>query len=197
MDLYHVVLFIHVVTAIVVVGGSFAMDFAGTRAKRARSVDSLTSWLEALTIGSKAVAVSAGITFLAGLYLAFEGDWWGQGWMVVSLVLFLMAGALAGLVMDKGVARMLETTRTFPEGPMTPELGRQLVQPAMALAGPAMVGTDLAIVFLMTNKPAGYAAALTVAAIGAGVGLAFGLRERRHSLHAAPAAASAPVAPST
>lgn len=194
MDLYNVVLFVHILAAIVVVGGSFALDFAGSRTKRAKTVDSLRSWLQAITIGSKAVAVSAGVTLAAGLYLTFAGSFWNDGWLLVALALFLTAGGLAGGVMDKGTARMLEIAEGFPEGPMSPDLGRQLVQPAMALAGPTMVGIDLAILFLMTNKP-GWTGSLIVAAVGVGGGLAVGLRERRHALHPAQAAAPTTAEP--
>lgn len=196
MDLYKVVLFVHILAAIVVVGGSFALDFAGTRAKRARTVDSLRSWLQASAIGSKAVAAAAAVTLLAGLYMAFEGGWWGDGWLTVALVLFVAAGALAGGVMDKGIGRMLEISEGFPDGPMSPELGRQLAQPAMALAAPVMIGIDLAILFLMTNKP-GYAGSLIVAGVAITAGLAVGVRERRHALHPAHAAAPPTAEPAT
>lgn len=199
MDLYHVVLFVHILAAIVVVGGSFALDFAGARAKRARTVDSLRSWLQASAIGSKAIAASAAVTLLAGIYLAFDGGFWGDGWLTVALVLFVAAGALAGAVMDKGIGRMLEIAEGFPEGPMSPELGRQLVQPAMALAAPAMIGIDLAILFLMTNKP-GYAGSLIVAGVAVTVGLAVGVRERQHAVSLAatgPAAGQPTAGPAT
>lgn len=189
MDLYHVMLFVHILAAIVVVGGSFALDFAGARTKRARSVDSLRSWLEASAIGSKAVAVAAAVTLIAGVYLGFDGGWWGDGWLTVALVLFVAAGALAAQVMDRGIGRMLEIAADFPDGPMTPELGRQLAQPAMALAGPTMVGIDLSILFLMTNKP-GWIGSLVFSAVVVGLGFAVGVRERRHLLHPAPAPAA-------
>lgn len=191
MDLYHVVLFVHVLTAIVVVGGSFALDLMGVMTKRAGTVDALRSWLRAIAIGSRIVARAAAVTFLAALYLTFDGGYWGDAWLLVSLALFVTAGALAGAVMDKGTARMVAIADEFPEGPMTPDLGRRLAQPAMVLAGPSMVGIDVAIVFLMTNKP-GLVGSLTVAAIGVGAGLAFGRRERRHLVRPAAPAGPAP-----
>lgn len=193
MDLYHIVLFVHVLTAIVVVGGSFSLDFMSVMARRSRTVDTMRSWLHAMGIGSKLIARSAGLTLVAALYLAFDGSWWGDAWLLVSLVLFLTAGALAGTVMDKGIAQMTETAEGFPEGPMTPDLGRQLGRPAMALAGPTMIGIDVAIVFLMTNKP-GTGGALTAAAVCVAAGAAFGLRERRHLLQPPAPAAPAPGA---
>lgn len=198
MDLYNVVLFVHILAAIVVVGGSFALDFAGARAKRAKTVDSLRSWLQASAIGSKAIAAAAAVTLLAGVYLGFDGGWWGDGWLTVALVLFVAAGALAGGVMDKGIGRMLEISEDFPDGPMSPDLGRRIAQPAMALAAPAMIGIDLAILFLMTNKP-GYAGSLVVAGVAVTVGLAIGVRERQHALstassgHAAGPATAGPA----
>lgn len=194
MELYNVVLFVHILAAIVVIGGSFAMEFGGARAKQARTVDSLLSWLRALAVGSKAIGMAAAVTLAAGIYLAFAGSWWGAGWLTVSLIIFLVSGALAGTVMDKSLARMVEIAEGFDDGPMTPDLGRQLVQPSMALLGPVMLGMDLALVFLMTNKP-GYAGSLLVAAVTIGTGLAFGLRERRHALHppAAQAAGESPA----
>lgn len=190
MTLYGFVLFIHVVFAIMLVGGSAFAHVTVVLARRARTVDGLRShvaWLHAL--GKSAGPLAMGV-LAAGLYLAFAGDLWGSGWPVVSLVLFALAGATAMGVIDPRVTSYLDLLEDEADGPVTPQLRASLGDRTLTLAAWTLTGTDLAIVFLMTNKP-GWGGSLAVAAVGVTLGAALGMRE----IQRAAAPPSVPAVP--
>lgn len=193
MSLTGIALFIHVVFAIALVGGSLWAHVAIAFAKRATTVEAVGANAVYLRAFSKAAGPIAAVVGIAGLYLTFDLDLWGAGWPVVSLVLFVLAGAGAGAVIDPSVTRINEAVEAAGSGPVRTELAAALRAPKLTIVAWLMAGADAAIVFLMTNKP-GYAGAVATAVIGLVLGAAFGLRENRHaSTASAPPAAGAPA----
>ena len=126
----------------------------------------------------KATVPLAVVVLATGVYLAFAGDWWGAGWPVVSLVLFALGGAAATVLVDPRVARLRTAMRELPDGLVTPEMGIRLVDPTLRLAGSVLVGADLTIVLLMTNKP-GWTGAVTAAVVGLTLGAVAGVLANR------------------
>lgn len=176
MTLYGFALFIHVVLAITLVGGSAFAHVTVVLARRARTVDGLRAhvgWLHALGKASGPLAMGV---LVAGVYLAFAGDLWGSGWPVVSLVLFALAGATAMGVIDPRVTTYRDLLEEEPDGPIAPQLQASLGDRTLTMAAWTLTGIDLAIVFLMTNKP-GWGGSLAVAAVGVALGAALGMRE--------------------
>lgn len=179
MTLYGTVLFVHVLAAIALVGGSAWAHVTIHLMERSGSTDALRS----LATSVRAVSVWAPrfalVVVAAGLYLAFAGSWWGAGWPVVALVLFVLAGAVAGAVLDPHTSRLVDTLMAAPAGPVTPEARAAVTDHTLRRATGVMSGTDLAIVFLMTNKP-GWTVSIVAAVVGVGLGAAFGMRDARH-----------------
>lgn len=180
MTLYGSVLFIHVIFAIALVGASTWAHVAVAQAKRATTTDSLRGQMGFIQVLVKATGPIAGVTVIAGLFLTFDGDWWGAGWPVVSLVLFTLAGISAGVIVDPSVARIKETVDAAPAGPLTADVRTAIADRRLALSTWLMAGADLAIVFLMTNKP-GYVGSVAVAGVGLMLGAVLGVRESRHA----------------
>lgn len=191
-NLYGIALFVHIVAAIALVGGSLWAHVAASLIPKAATVEGIRSQVRFLTVISKTGMPIALVVLAAGLYMAFAGSWWGSGWPVISLVLFAGAGAGAGAVLDPSVAKIAAALDETPDGPVTPELGAKLTNPKMMLTVWLMTGADLAIVFLMTNKP-GWTGSLVAAALGLAFGLLMAARENRHAA-AAPPAPAAPAA---
>jgi hypothetical protein len=105
-------------------------------------------------------------------------------------VLFAFAGASAGGVVDPSVSRIKQMVDAAADGPVTAELRAALAGRRLTTFTWLMGGADLAIVFMMTNKP-GWTGSLVAAAIGLALGAAFALRENRHAVTAVPAAPAA------
>lgn len=190
MTVYGFVLFVHIVFAILLVGGTAWLHVATHLIGRSRTVDGVRSHVAYISAVSKASMPIAMVTLAAGLYMAFAGSHWGAGWPAVSLILFAIAGVSAGAVIDPAVARIKATIDEMPDGPMTPAVGAALADPRLTFFAALLTGADLAIVFLMTNKP-GWTGSTAVALIGLALGAAMGMRENRQAAAATGAASAA------
>lgn len=180
MSLYGSALFVHVVFAILLVGSGVYSHLAMTLAPRARTVDGMRSHMTWLHIFVKATVPLALVVLATGVYLAFAGGWWGAGWPVVSLALFALGGAAATVLVDPRVARLRAALDQTPDGLVTPEQRGRLVDPMLRLAGAVLVGADLTIVLLMTNKP-GWTGSVTAALAGVTAGAVTGVAANRIS----------------
>lgn len=191
MTLYGSALFLHVLAAIGLVGTTLAAHVLLGLARRARLGDAIRPLLSLAHACGKAANPLALVVVAAGLYMAFAGQWWGAGWPVVSLVLFALAGATAGIVVDPWVARLDASAAAAEIGaPVPPDVVAELTSPRGTMALWVISGLDAAIVALMTNKP-GYTGSLVVAIVAVSLAVALGLRQLRR--HGAPAAtATAP-----
>ena len=191
MTLYGFALFVHVVFAILLVGGSAGTHLTSLLARRARTVDGVRSHVAWSHTFIKAAGPIAGVTVLAGLYLTFEGRWWGSGWPVVALALFALGGAGAFGIMEPRIRAARDRLTGMADGPASAEVRAALGDRTLVRVSCVLEGADLAIIYLMTNKP-GWGGALLVAALGLSLGALFGLRETRHS---APAGGVTPTSP--
>lgn len=192
MSFYGSALFVHVVSAILLVSGGVYSHLAMTLAPRARSVDGVRSHMTWLHTFVKATVPLAGVVLATGVYMAFAGGWWAAGWPVVSLALFALGGTAATVLVGPRVARLRSALDQMPDGPVTPELRGGLVDPMLRLAGAVLVGADLTIVLLMTNKP-GWTSSLTAALAGVTAGAVAGMAANRIS--AGHVAVSTPTSP--
>jgi uncharacterized membrane protein len=100
MSRYEFLLFVHIATAAIWVGGATIMQFFGLRAMRApdpmRLVD-LGGDIE--WIGSRMLIPASALAVVSGVLLVIDSDVWGFGddWIVLGIVLFaitFLAGAL-------------------------------------------------------------------------------------------------------
>lgn len=165
MDLYHVLLFAHIIGAVILVGVGFVSPLIMGGARRSQTVSGFRDWVGVMQKISKTAGMSAGVVFLSGLYMGLSQHSFTAGWLAVSLVLFVINGSLAGGVLDKHLARVIEATGDAADGPVPVEAQELAHSPRMHGVEALMLGNDFAIVFLMTNKP-GWAGALVTAAAG-------------------------------
>lgn len=178
MSLHGVALFLHVVLAILLVGGSFWADVAGHRLRAARSVGEARAHAEAMQAFVKASMPLAIGVLLAGAYLATVSSMWTHPWLIASLALFLAVGALAGSAVDPAVAAAIESLDAAPDGPVPAQVAALAHAPGLTTVTSLLAGADAALVFLMTNKP-GLAGSVVTVVLGLALGVALGMRERR------------------
>jgi hypothetical protein len=179
VETYSFVLFIHVVAAIALVGGTAWLHVSTVLARRAATTEAARSQVEYIAIVTRASMPLALATVAAGLYLAFSGNHWGAGWPGVSLGLFVLAGAIAGGAIDPAVEAVRTEVEAAPAGPVPPAVRDALADRRLVLLPWILSGVDTAIVFLMTVKP-GLTTSLAVGAVGIALGVVAGAREGRH-----------------
>lgn len=177
MTLHGTALWLHIVLAVLLVGGSAWTHVASVRLRRARTVDEARAHAATVHGFVRASMPLAVGTLVAGAYLATVGSYWTSPWLVTSLVLFAVVGALSGSRVDPATTQLVAALDAAPAGPLTADLVDSLHSRGLTLAA-MFGGIDLAVVFLMTNKP-GLLVSVLVAGVGFGVGLLLTLRERQ------------------
>lgn len=190
MDLYNIGLFFHIAGAAVLLSFGFVMPLLGRRIAKTATVASLHEWVEATYRYGKMGPPAAVVVLLSGIYMTLAGDAWSftQGWITVSIVLFVLAGGIAGGILDPHFGKLLEATQKAPAGPVPADLRAMATDPKIATFESLMFGFDIAIVFNMTNKP-GWTGGLIAAAVGLAVSGALIARHAR-SRAASPAVAA-------
>lgn len=178
MDLYHVMLFAHILGAVVLVGQGFLVPLLNGAIRRTATVSSLKEWIGLGQKLAKTGGPAAGLVLVSGLYMGITAHSFRQGWLAVSLVLFLIGGGLATGVIDPMLGRFMAAAEAAPAGVVPPELRATLMSPKLHVIESALFGMDLAIVFLMTNKP-GWGGALTATAVGLAIAAGRVAFERR------------------
>jgi hypothetical protein len=180
---YAVVVFIHVVSAIALVGSTLFDPLFGAGVRRSETAQGLREWARVLLRTGQWAGRAAPVVLVTGIYLAFSGGWWGSGWLEVSLVLFALAGVGALGFLEPAAKRLVAAAEAAPDGPVGPELDALRHDRRAHVAESYLLPGDLTIVFLMTNKP-GLTGALIAVAVAALAGTALlrlpaATRERR------------------
>jgi len=186
MELYNIALFAHIIGAIVIVGMGFFTPFMMGGLTRTPTVAGVREWAGALQKISKMGGPFAGLVLLSGIFMVISKHSWTTPWIMVSLVLFVIAGGIASGVLDPAVGKIVAAADETPDGPVPDELRALTTDTRMHDFEAMLFGVDMAIVFMMTVKPGLVGSLVTVAA-----GLALGgVRVLlAHRKHAAPAVA--------
>jgi uncharacterized membrane protein len=161
MTWYEFLLFVHVVFAVIWVGGGFLFQIYGLVELRSGDPAVMARFAgNAGRIGERLFVPSALLVVLAGIGLMIEGSWpWGRLWVVFALVTYA-ASFLVGVAVLSPTAKRIEAV-----GPETAE-GQMLIGRVFSV-----LRVDLlflfAIIFAMTVKPTGddVATVVVVAAI--------------------------------
>jgi uncharacterized membrane protein len=147
---YQLLLYVHIVSAIVWVGGSFYVQLLAIRVSRSddpAEIPRLARHVEAL--GNRAFVPAAALLFLSGLAMTSQAWGFGQTWIVVSIALWVLS-AVAGAVYlaprAKRAARLFET-----EGPAS-VAGLALIR-RMFLVSRLELLSFAVVVALMVFKP--------------------------------------------
>jgi hypothetical protein len=149
---YSVVLFVHVLAAVVLVGHSLFAPFVHAAIRKATSPAALLGWL-GLARDSARVNPLAALTLLAtGVYLA--AGRWSEGWLQVASVLFVVSSALAiGVVKATGERLARLAAASLERGGLTDELEALRHSRRWTAAADALLANDLAALYLMVAQP--------------------------------------------
>jgi uncharacterized membrane protein len=179
MSSYDLVVFVHVVAAVVLVGGGLlATPTVNAAIRQAPTIPELRRWL---TVGKPLGRVNpiSSVTLLAtGIYLASIGDWWGAPWVQVAVGLWVANSVLASTLLKPSMGAIARLAIDAEGEQIGPQLDAARRSPRLAVTEDVMLASDLGVLFLMVVKPAGYFAALLVVVM-AQLAL-FGTRTLRH-----------------
>ena len=178
MSLYTLTKYVHIAAAIVLVGSYLlapVLHGAIRGATDVRAVRALALLQHRVLTAS---GPAAGLVLAAGIYLTLAGWSFTDGWILVSIGLFAANGTLAMAVVDPHAKKLLAAANNAPDGPPDPVLTDLAHDARVGGALRIVVGIDLAILFLMVNKP-GWAGSVAVAGMGLALGLFLAARALR------------------
>lgn len=161
--MYPLLVYIHVaatLTFMLAHGVSVAVAFA---LRRRREPEQIKALLALSAESYRAVYLSLLALLLSGIIAGFGGDWWGEGWIWLSLVL-LIAIVVAMGILGGPVYSAVRQAAGLPysvrgkEQPAEPPLSQAEVEARLARANPWLLvavgyGGMLIILALMMFKP--------------------------------------------
>lgn len=163
MSIYRVIVFLHVISALVFMmahGVSAMMMF---KISRERKYENLCNYLEISSAAMLPAMRALDGVILTGIVLTIWAKWWHMGWIWASLVLFVLIGVLMGKYASGYLRRIRRTMgmvsqKDLKKGirPMpAPQevLWEMLAQGSPRLVASAGLGGLAAITFLMVAKP--------------------------------------------
>jgi uncharacterized membrane protein len=155
VDKYDWLLFLHVTGAFCVLGGAVMAGVFNLAALRSERPSEVVLLFRLARIAVGAIGVGMGLTLLFGLWLVhYLGYGWGQTWIVLALVLWVVSNALGGIggEREKRVRRLAERLAAEGDQP-SPELAARLRDPLwLGLSWGSGIAV-VAILALMIWKP--------------------------------------------
>jgi uncharacterized membrane protein len=152
LSAYSLVLFAHILSAMVLVGSSLfaplvrrAIQAAGTQAE-------LKQWL---ALGRRAALANPAASLVllgTGIQLGRAG-WWTQSWFWVAVSAWLVNSVLAVRVVKQTARAVAIAASRAGEGVVGVEIDRRRRSRAWELAERAIAASDVAVLFLMIDKP--------------------------------------------
>jgi hypothetical protein len=146
------VLFAHVVSAIVLMAGSLTAPLTRRFMCEARSVEGVSAWLAFAQQESRWHPLAALVLLASGVYLGSLG-WWTMPWFYVALAAFLVNAVLAARVINGTAARLGALLGRAGDGPVPEAVDLLRRSRAWTLATGALLANDLAILYVMYTKP--------------------------------------------
>lgn len=189
MDLYHIVLFVHILALLVAVAATAITKLAAARRAKARTIGEVIEWHNTLTGAARAFPLVLVVFVLTGGFMTSRtGLSMSTGFIVAGLagvVLLLASGIYLGMK-GKAFGAMLQQMAAA-KGADQP--APKMVPPPLLVTLPVINTTlALSVAFDMVTKPTSILTALSVVGVGILLGAVIGFRE------AAAVPAKAPVA---
>ena len=154
MTSYEFALLVHLLGVLLFFGGALVAGVVFEAARRRDHPSEIALLLGVTRVGALLVAVGAILTVGGGLWLADEVDQYGEGWLQVSLALFVLALALGGFGGQRPKRARRLARRLAADGDVAnPELRRLLDDPVSLVANYASSALVLVILLLMVWQP--------------------------------------------
>jgi uncharacterized membrane protein len=152
---YEWLLLLHVTGAFLVIGGAVMAGVFNFSALRSERPSEVVLFFRFARLAVAAIGVGMALTLVFGLWLVHDvGYGWGETWIVLALVLWVLSNALGGIGgnREKKVRELAE--RLTAEGDVpSPELSARLRDPVWLAVSWGSGVVVIAILALMIWKP--------------------------------------------
>ena len=181
MNLYPILLFLHVTGAICIFVGFGTLLFGMAALRRAKHVEQLRAIVGPMVAGRRVgrehvsvidLLAIVGVLLVAatGLYMALSA-WggWRTDWIKVAMISFLLMAPIGPFVINPRLHAVASAADQAPSGPLPEALRLKTRDPILRTALWTLTTWLFGIVFLMTNKPS-LKSSIAVMAISFAVG---------------------------
>jgi len=174
MDIYNIVLFLHISGAIGYFVGIGTWLFGFTALRRAQRVEQVRALTNLTGRLGPLFVISVLLILASGLYMAITA--WGlrTSWIAVGLISLILIAPLGLVLIEPRRRAIARLAQEAPDGPLPQALQQRIHDPILGTALQTVAVLLLGIVFLMTTKPA-LIFSLIVMAVALVLGLASGL----------------------
>lgn len=150
MSIYSVLLFVHVVCAVIWVGGAFALQLLAFLVSRTGDQLELVRLMRYFElIGSRVFVPVATLLFVAGAAMTLQAWSFGKAWIAVSVALWVLSAVAGAVYLGPRAKRVGELFNA--EGPSS-EAGRALMNRLFLVSRLELVSFAI-IIALMVFKP--------------------------------------------
>lgn len=164
--IYEITVFVHVLAALVLIGNAFWSARLRAAVRTASTRGEVRAFI-AFAIRSTRINPLAALVLLGtGIYLGSYG-WWSAAWFYVAAGAWVANLLLAVLAVGPAERAVLEAADRGTGDVVEADLDRARSRRAWDLAAAVMLASDLAMVWVMFNKPGLAGALLTIALFGA------------------------------
>jgi uncharacterized membrane protein len=155
VDRYQWLLVLHMTGAFLVLGGSVMAGIFNVAALRSQQPSEVATFFRFARIAVAAIGPGMLLTLGFGLWLVHDvGYGWGQTWIVLALVLWVVSGALGGIggKRERQVRELAERLAAEGDAPSA-ELSKRLRDPVLLALSWGSGVVVIAILAIMIWKP--------------------------------------------
>ncbi len=171
MALYPYALFLHILGVLglfIAIGLEWTAIF---RMRTAQTTATVREWMRVMGALDMMIPMTALLILAAGLYMTITVWGWSHGWIDVSLVAFLINGALGPAVISPRMKAIHKAAELAADGPLPANLKQLIHNPVLRTTTYAMGFSALGIVCLMTTKQ-DWIASLAIMVVAIIIGIA-------------------------
>jgi uncharacterized membrane protein len=120
MTLYSLLILLHILAAMVWVGGSVVLNLLGTRARSSADPAARIQFVQSLSyVGPRVLAPSVVVVVVVGLWMVLASEAWDfpQPWVLAGIALFVAALLVGGLYLGRIGIRLTEATGAGNDSP--------------------------------------------------------------------------------
>jgi uncharacterized membrane protein len=148
--MYQLLLYVHIVCAVIWVGGAVYAQLLAFRVNRSPDPSELPHLARHIEyLGTRVFLPAAVLLFVAGAAMTVQAWSFGQTWIAISVALWVLSAVVGAVYLGPRVKRAGELFEA--EGPTSQE-GRELINRLFLVSRLELVGFAL-IIALMTFKP--------------------------------------------
>ena len=148
--MYDLFLYVHIVCAVIWVGGAVYAQLLALRVDRSPDPSELPRLARHIeVIATRVFLPAAVLLFVAGTVMTLQAWSFGQAWIAVSVALWVVSAVVGAVYLGPRVKRAAELFEA--EGP-TSQAGRELIDRLFMVSRLELIGFAV-IIALMTFKP--------------------------------------------